>query len=296
MSNKIKLVTTKTDSTPDSTLYIIPGDNPDIRYKSGNQEVIISLDKKDRPLYCSELVNMFRDCNWFISKRPIIVDNEGDDFSIYLLSDNRRENTPIYEFIQSSSKIPTDTILDEENWWEEFWEDIKDSIKSDGEISESIKDSILEEIESRKMKIETMAKTNEIYLFDNSTNKIDFLNNHNIIRLVEYNSDVYTDTVDIKKVLSGISCKSGITSSKIDLSIQYTKKKGNSISILNHNTTFEGFSVSGKNIEITNFIETVGDDVDIEYLNGVIKLYPKTNNIIECIISNCIISYGKLNK
>ena len=142
-----------------------------------------------------------------------------------------------------------------------------------------------------------MAKTNEIYLYDNSTSKIDFLNTQNTICLVEYNSDVYTDTVDLKKILSGIFCKSNITSSKVDLSIQYTKKtEDGNVSLLNHDTTFEGFYVSGKNIEITNFIETVSEDVDIEYLNGIIKLYPKNNNIIECIISNCTVSYGNINE
>lgn len=293
MSKKIRLVTP--DNSLNKTLYITTNDGkPNIGYKINDQEqeLILSLDKKDRPLYCSELVNLFRDCKWFISKRVIIKQSPSDEFGfdIYFGNKEEKENLPIYFHNSNESLKSLETKLDN-NWWETFWNDLKKG------LGESLSEDLIREIDSQKVNIENMAKTNEIYLYDNSTSKIDFLNTQNTICLVEYNSDVYTDTVDLKKILSGIFCKSNITSSKVDLSIQYTKKtKDGNVCLLNHDTTFEGFYISGKNIEITNFIETVSEDVDIEYLNGIIKLYPKNNNIIECIISNCTVSYGNVNE
>ena len=41
-----------------------------------------------------------------------------------------------------------------------------------------------------------------------------------------------------------------------------------------------------------NVIEEIEDLIILEYINKVLHVYPKSENIGECIISNCRISYG----
>lgn len=44
-----------------------------------------------------------------------------------------------------------------------------------------------------------------------------------------------------------------------------------------------------------NFIRTIGNnEVELDVKNGTVKIFPKKDNIVECIINNCFVTYGKL--
>ena len=62
---------------------------------------------------------------------------------------------------------------------------------------------------------------NEIYLYSTSKNVVDILNNSITIDVIPFNSDIYTNTVDLTELMN-YSVSPGV-STKIDLGIQYSK-------------------------------------------------------------------------
>ena len=254
--SKLKFISTDKDR---EGLFIetFKDSTPALSYKDSDGKLVrTSLNNKNRGISCLELVHFLRNHNWLIHKKLYIEEGFNGDFSVKIQTGNNINTSPIYKKERSDDDL---------------------TITSDTGLKDSV---------------ENMIATSELYLFDNSMGRVDFLSTHKTINLIEYNSDVYTDNIDIKKILSGINCKSGEISSKIDLSIQYTKKIDNEVSLFNYNTSFEGFKIIDEKVEFKNFTEN-HDNFDIEYFNGIVKVYPKSN-VIECIISNCIATYGNL--
>lgn len=136
----------------------------------------------------------------------------------------------------------------------------------------TITDSLISEANMETYKIEET-------LFTASKMVIDVLENQISIDLIE--PDQYTSSVNLVKVCR----KTGylFTSAKVDLSIKYVKGS----SIFGKDLTFEAFSHS----TVVDFISTL-NDITIEYVSGVVRVIPNSNEVTECIISNCIITYG----
>ncbi len=278
---KLKLVTTKSEDKRDLYITSDRDNNYFLAYQDENSGIEIrvgtSTGSKYRPIYASELVEKLRDNKWLHNKN-LSIDVEGN--IIYCLDSDGLDRTyPTYEIsLGKLSSFPLtnkDTIS--EYQFEEVWSNLfKDLPSGSTEI---------------KTEIENMAKSKEIYLFNDSSEEIDFLNTSNSATLIEYNSGVYTNSLDLKGILSGKICESDITTLKVDLSVQYSNSSG---LVFNHDTTFEGLAVENGKITLSNFIEEVGSDITIEYLNGIIRVFPERDEIIECIISNCSVTYGNL--
>ena len=89
-------------------------------------------------------------------------------------------------------------------------------------------------------------------------------------------------------------------SARLDISIKYSKlnDERTEASINNYFTTFKAFEYDvNRNLIMENTIEIIndntGDLVKIEYFNGIIRLFPLSPRITECIINDCTVIYGK---
>lgn len=227
-----------------------------------------------KPIYTSELFQKFKQYRWFTKKKLYInFSEETAPISVVSMKEDELSSEQIYQLncgiIDGSSLVKNEQEIDKDS----FDNAIRDSFSSLG-IDEN--------------EIDKMAKTNEIYLLNNSKGSIDFLNNQNTSSLIEYDSDKYTNTIDIKKLLSKKTINAE-TAIKVDLTIQYSVDNNN---IMCFDITFEGIHSGNDSIKFNNSIHIM-NDIKIEYLNGIITLFPLSSNIIECIISNCLITYGK---
>lgn len=285
--SKLRIITSKELTEEGGSLYLVSKTKPNgeidnyIAYNSENNiETRISYSSTDkyRPIYASEVIEKLRMCNWFIHKKLFV----SPDGNIKISTLETKEKTPLYEINtyeadNSSISLTVDDISEYE--FNNMWVNIFTNLEN---LTQEEKDSL-------KSQIEYMATSKEIYLFNSSKSEFDFLNESNSIAvLVGYNSDTYTNSVDIKSVLSGKICENNVSSLKVDLSIQYTKGG----SIVNHDTTFQGFKIENEKLVMSNFIENVMEDITIEYLNGIIRVFPASSNVGECIISNCSVIYG----
>lgn len=138
---------------------------------------------------------------------------------------------------------------------------------------------------SRLDNIKAEMEKNNIYLYDISRSTIDLLENTVTYNIIDYSSDVYTNTVSLGEVSVGLvypGCRGSV-----ELSIQYSK----SGKVYNHDTVFKTL-IWGETVE--NFTEPIGSDVVIEYANNVIRVIPVSADVDECIISNCVLTYGNI--
>ena len=129
-----------------------------------------------------------------------------------------------------------------------------------------------------------------VYLYNVSKSVIDLLKNTVTYNIVNYGSDVYTNTVSLGDISKNLVYPG--STGKVELSIQYSKED----KIFNHDTTFEAFKFeeNSNNIKTSPFIEKVRDDVAIEFSDNIIRVVPINSRIGECIISNCSLTYGKI--
>lgn len=268
-------------------LKIITTSNEGIRLKnykedyyiySGNTRVRNSLRNSIyKPIKCSELYyKINKSLKWFQYKYVVVKDN---NFYIVTkkLSDEYRNST-IYE-TNPKDLTPEELFSMTEN--NDFisnktWSDLLDTVENND-----------------KDIIEKMINSNEIFLLNNSKSVVDFLSDNTITtELIEPNT--YTDTVDLKPILSEkLSKNKGF---KLDISIKYSINEGNPDldGIYCYDTTINGISFNKEKVEFNNFIQTIGNNqVKLEYLKGIIKVFPLSDKIKDCIISNCLITYGQ---
>lgn len=133
----------------------------------------------------------------------------------------------------------------------------------------------------------------EISLFSSIGSTIDIMTGVRTIDLITYNSDSYTNILSLVPLKRYI-IQEGV-SAKVDLGVQYVFEGD----LRSHETTFCAFKYmednSGKLVlDSPDWIETVEDNIQIEFVNGILKTLPLSNNVSECIISNCTVTYGRL--
>ena len=262
--------------------------NEDDNY-SNLAEIKITLNQNDenKIIRCSELIQKLINSDWLIPKRLLIDDmkiKEGD-FDVIKVIKKEESLSPLYTI-----RVPVLNVEDSNDYmyvtkpdnltdsiFEEQWEFIFSDILNGEYI---------------KKQVENMASNEEIYLYNTSKKEFDLLeNDSNSINLIDFNSDIYTSSVDIKPIINGLVLSKN-TSAKVDLSIQYSIDSD----IYNFDTTFSGFFINNKVIKFNNSLQNVNDSVMIEITNGVIRLFPINESIKECIISNCVVTYGNLKQ
>lgn len=280
--NKLSIVSNQGDTD----IIIKNGDtktNPSLFHIERSIEGTILGEKKlkydknsiQKPVYKSELYQKLKTYRWLLSKNPYI----DEDGLIKIATDKYIPDSQVYSLNKGATDGTSVTNLE------------------DGKIKVAIEKLMSGLSESDKEIIENMVKTNEVYLLNNSKGSVDFLEMSNTSLLIDFDSDVYTNTLDLKKLINKKPIKED-TTLKVDLSIQYSKKNENidefsgEILTYNFDITFSGIEINGGKLEYKNFINEQ-NNIRIEYLNGIIQLIPLSNEILECIISNCLVTYGK---
>lgn len=261
-------------------------DNAYLAYidSKNNVEIRVGIGKlnKDRSIYCSELLKKVKNSDWFRHKR-LVVDGALDDFDIKLLSSDIKSPQPEYYIIESDlgDLVPINTpdelgVFEFNNIWGSIFNDINPDLAAQWETQ-----------------INDMLESNEIYLYNSSKGIINILESSREVNLVENKSDIYTDTLDLRSIFFGETLSEDIKN-KIDLSIQYTilgDKK-----IYSTDICFSGFFFKNSKLVSNDFIRKINEDIIVEYLNGIIRVIPNSDKVLECIINNCTITYGNLGK
>lgn len=114
----------------------------------------------------------------------------------------------------------------------------------------------------------------------------DFVNKNTVVNVLSMSNSIYTDVINLNTVRSSIVGDKVENDDSIELitvkvGIQYSDKDG----IVS--TKNLSFPVSG------NFSYKF-DEVELEYNDRCIRLFPLSDNVIECIISQCYLYYEKI--
>ena len=88
--------------------------------------------------------------------------------------------------------------------------------------------------------------------------------------------------------------KPGI-SGVFDVTVEYSK--GGNIYV--KDLTFQAFRYTSTDgtipaLDVENYITSINDEVQLEYINNTIRVNPMNSEIDECILSRCTITYGNL--
>lgn len=261
MNNKLNII--NFESTNPDKIFITENGLSYISSKENNKQVnIVGEDSDYRPLRCSELYKKLELRDWNITGRRYIstATDEKDMLKIKI----RESIDPIdsincSESLSGFSASTTGISEEDKNIFNEKYKDILENM------------------------------TSEVYIYNSSKNTVDLINNSVVVNVIGYDSDIYTNTLNLSGLLNSVAYP-GI-SGKIDLTIQYCSKNN----IVNYDTTFEAFKFDKGQAENNNFIKIINSEVTLEYTNRTIKVLPNSNGINECIIRNCTITYGNLN-
>lgn len=276
MNNKLNIISSDIDNTEGRISIIDNGEQSNLAYiKEGKVTNITGESSRFRPTLMSELSNKLSARDWNITERKFIFTGEGD-FSGELALKISQPSDPIdiidTALVESGNRVIAMIISD-----------------SNKRVGEEAKKSFEEEYSN----ILSNMDMKEIYLYNSSKNIVDILTNSVILDIIQYNSDVYTNTLSLSQFIEK-AAYSGI-SGKVELGVQYSMKNG---IVKSYSTTFEGFKYtnSGNSLKLNmdNFVEEINSEVTIEYISGTIRLIPTSSNVNECIISNCQLTYGNI--
>lgn len=271
MNKKLDIITSESSNL--NTLTIVNNENnSNLSYNTEDrgQINITNEGNRFRPIRLSELEKKLEQRDWNITERKYVSITEGKDY----LKVKVTSSSGAIDTINST----TDTIDGKV---------IGVSVSNPLELDDSLKNQFNEDPNYKPI-LENM-EGNEIYIYNSSRRVVDFINNSVIINAIKYNSDSYTSILSLDKLINN-SAQPNI-SGKVDITIQYSK--GNLI--ISHDTSFEAFKFNDNNeIEITEFIEEINSEVIMEYSGNTIRLIPVSNDVNECIIRNCIITYGNI--
>lgn len=240
--------------------------------------VLIEGTLKYRPLHCSELSRRLANRDWNKSETLFIQgDSNVDD--------------PILRYKKYTTTKPTGEI-------DEI--DILDNDQSlsfplCGDLSSEVKDKITEVYTS--IFDNSMTAQEEVCFLGSSKSVMNTSECQESIDIIK-GLDSYTSSVSLCELIEYSSYPK--ISARLDISIKYSKlnDERTEASINNYFTTFKAFEYDvNRNLIMENTIEIINDNtedlVKIEYFNGIIRLFPLSPRITECIINDCTVIYGK---
>lgn len=290
---KIELITTESEDI--SISQVISQGSEKEYYLVGNNKALVCNDSNYRMARLSELSNKLKLRDWNVTNRRFAFEDQSEgNLQIYI--DNYSSGSGIVNEINEDTKR---IVIDKY----ELSDKEKSEFNNYLEYLKNNKNEYLKEIYN----LYSSMNSSEIYLYSTSKNVVDILNDSITIDIIPYNSDIYTNTVDLTSLIN-YSISPGV-STKIDLGIQYSKNETryeedpetkelvviNEEKLYSKETTFAGpsFNQSGE-LVLKDYIEQVNSDVMIECIDNIIRVVSKSTNIDECIISNCTVTYGKL--
>lgn len=293
---KIELITTTSDNI--SISQVTGQEDEKEYYLTGNNRALVCNDSNYRITRISELSNKLKLRDWNVTNRRFVIPGEdGSEGNLRVCIDDYSKGSGIINEVDENTKsIEIDKY--------ELTEKEKSQFNSYLDYLKNNKNNYLKEIYN----LYNSMNNNEIYLYSTSKNVVDILNNSITIDVIPFNSDIYTNTVDLTELMN-YSVSPGV-STKIDLGIQYSKYETRYVEdpedkeklilvgnekLYSKKTTFSGprYNKQGELIS-KDYIEEIGSDIVIECVNNIIRVVSKSTDIDECIISNCTITYGKL--
>lgn len=293
---KIELITTTSDNI--SISQVTGQEDEKEYYLTGNNRALVCNDSNYRMTRISELSNKLKLRDWNVTNRRFVIPGEdGSEGNLRVCIDDYSKGSGIINEVDENTKsIEIDKY--------ELTEKEKSQFYSYLDYLKNNKNNYLKEIYN----LYNSMNNNEIYLYSTSKNVVDILNNSITIDVIPFNSDIYTNTVDLTELMN-YSVSPGV-STKIDLGIQYSKYETRYVEdpedkeklilvgnekLYSKETTFSGprYNKQGELIS-KDYIEEIGSDIVIECVNNIIRVVSKSTDIDECIISNCTITYGKL--
>lgn len=290
---KIELITTESEDI--SISQVISQGSEKEYYLVGNNKALVCNDSNYRMARLSELSNKLKLRDWNVTNRRFAFEDQSEG-NLQICIDNYSSGSGIVNEINEDTKR---IVIDKY----ELSDKEKSEFNNYLEYLKNNKNEYLKEIYN----LYSSMNSSEIYLYSTSKNVVDILNDSITIDIIPYNSDIYTNTVDLTSLIN-YSISPGV-STKIDLGIQYSKNETryeedpetkelvviNEEKLYSKETTFAGpsFNQSGE-LVLKDYIEQVNSDVMIECIDNIIRVVSKSTNINECIISNCTVTYGKL--
>lgn len=292
MIKKIELVTTKDGNIQ---IYSVRSSNTgeDEYYLLGNGNALLCNDSNQRLSTCSELEQRLKARDWHITGRR----------TTYPLGNNWLDNSVDMYFSEHGTSGKSVEVSKELKKTRLHYPNIK---------NKKLLEKLIGNLDGLALEIYNEKEDQDVYRYSEPRNIVNVLENSIIIDVIPYSSDVYTNTVDIGKLV-GYAVSPGV-STKIDIGVQYSKNVPEETvdpetgvvteityveKLYSKESSFFGFRyISGDNgvteLINNNYVEDVGGDVVIEYANSVIRAIPKSHNVDECIISSCTVTYGKL--
>lgn len=290
---KIELITTESEDI--SISQVISQGSEKEYYLVGNNKALVCNDSNYRMARLSELSNKLKLRDWNVTNRRFAFEDQSEG-NLQICIDNYSSGSGIVNEINEDTKR---IVIDKY----ELSDKEKSEFNNYLEYLKNNKNEYLKEIYN----LYSSMNSSEIYLYSTSKNVVDILNDSITIDIIPYNSDIYTNIVDLTSLIN-YSISPGV-STKIDLGIQYSKNETryeedpetkelvviNEEKLYSKETTFAGpsFNQSGE-LVLKDYIEQVNSDVMIECIDNIIRVVSKSTNIDECIISNCTVTYGKL--
>lgn len=240
--------------------------------------VLIEGSLKYRPLHCSELSRRLANRDWNKSETLFIQgDSNVDD--------------PILRYRKYTTTRPTgeideiDTLSDDQSL----------SFPLCGNLSSETKERITEAYTS--IFDDSMIAQEEVCFMGSSKSVMRVSECQESIDIIK-GPDSYTSSLSLCELIEYSSYPK--VSARVDMSVKYSKLTNNlsDASIYTYFTTFKAFEYDrDRNVDVENMVEIISDDTEdlvrIEYLGGIIRLFPVSPKITECIINDCTVIYGK---
>ena len=284
--NKLSIVTPLDSwnpgpSSPD--LFIRPSQEfSTIQQKGSSSDLGIKVGIENsiyRPVYMSELAKKLRLRDWNLGPRKIIR----NDLLCYLYPTVHK--TPDIFVEEDEGYVPVSSDSEK---------DLIDFINSIDRFGENGEDESLKEFyDILKNNSNDDMMRREIYFYDSSSENVNILDQVISEDIIKYDSDVYTDSLSIINLISPTK----LYKAKVDLGIQYVKNLNSSgTKIYNYRTSFSAINKEEIKNDLLSggWIEDINNDVQIEYISGVVKVSPISSEVTECIISNCTLTYGNI--
>lgn len=264
MADKLRSV------SPDSSGDLRIVNNGENSYIVNGDTIVTERTKSpDRPLHCSEIDKKLKLRQWHKFDTKFI----GTDGKLYSRLYSKIKPNDIIDLIDTNPNSE-----DIENYQDYAY------LSCDNESAVAS----TEEIDSLYEKIFGAMKEKEISFYSLPYKAVNILDGSLVLDLVKYDSSEYTDTVSLGEVLKFPLAPSEF--GRIDLGVQYSK---GSSQVYNCDTNFTAFSNEDGKLVVNDLVGELNSEIGYEFLNGVIKVSPLKNEINECIISYCTVTYGR---
>lgn len=243
---------------------------PGIRAKNGaikrDGELVINKDNPKRPILVSELLNKLYSRNLNIGVSKFIADDSGKNIGIV-----NKEGT--WKNVDFKNMI------------------LVDDIPLDHAVCAPVSER-LKTIDSEYTQFMNMIEYNKkVDLYNSSKMTVDVLTGAVSFNMVE--PEEYTNSVDLTRLTKRLKYSENATiSGRVELSVKYSLL-GNS-TLFGEDLTFEAFTFKNNTKDSADFTSDLEGVVEVEYVNGIVRAFPISDKVGECIISSCVVTYDKL--